>query len=297
MTSQSPRIYTYKITFEEVPYYYYGVKKEDYYNQEYWGSPYTHKWCWDFYTPKKQILQFFNFTDEGWLEAQEVEKRLIRPFYNTDKWCLNENVSGKISLEVCRKVGLRHKENSTGIFSLTPEEKSELGRKNGLKSYENGTGLFSLTPEKRRETTIKAGIKTKENGTGIFAQTPEQRSENGRKAGIKTKENGTGIFSLTPEQQSVRSRKGGKRAQELGRGIHGRTKEQMTEDGKMGAQKVKELGVGIYAITPKERSEISRKVASQKWMCLETGYVSNAGALSHYQRARGIDTSKRKRIS
>jgi len=95
----------------------------------------------------------------------------------------------------------------------------------------------------------------------------------------------------------VRSRKGGKRAQELGRGIHGRTKEQMTEDGKMGAQKVKELGVGIYAITPKERSEISRKVASQKWMCLETGYVSNAGALSHYQRARGIDTSKRKRIS
>jgi hypothetical protein len=28
MTSQSPRIYTYKITFEEVPYYYYGMKAE-----------------------------------------------------------------------------------------------------------------------------------------------------------------------------------------------------------------------------------------------------------------------------
>jgi hypothetical protein len=32
MTSQSPRIYTYKITFEEIPYYYYGVKKEKYFN-------------------------------------------------------------------------------------------------------------------------------------------------------------------------------------------------------------------------------------------------------------------------
>ena len=33
-----PRIYTYKITFEEVPYYYYGSKKEKYFNEEYWGS-------------------------------------------------------------------------------------------------------------------------------------------------------------------------------------------------------------------------------------------------------------------
>ena len=57
MTSQSPRIYLYKITFEEVPYYYYGVKKEKYFNQKYWGSPITHKWCWKLYTPKKQILQ------------------------------------------------------------------------------------------------------------------------------------------------------------------------------------------------------------------------------------------------
>ena len=57
----SPRIYLYKITFEEVPYYYYGVKKEKYFNEEYWGSPYTNKWCWELYTPKKQILQFFDF--------------------------------------------------------------------------------------------------------------------------------------------------------------------------------------------------------------------------------------------
>jgi hypothetical protein len=48
-----PRIYVYKITFLEVPYYYYGVHKEKYFNEEYWGSPVTHKWVWDFYTPKE----------------------------------------------------------------------------------------------------------------------------------------------------------------------------------------------------------------------------------------------------
>ena len=98
MTSQSPRIYLYKITFEEVPYYYYGVHKEKKFDEYYMGSPKTNKWCWEFYTPKKQILQFFDFTDEGWIEAQKVETRLIRPFYNTDKWCLNENCGGYFSL-------------------------------------------------------------------------------------------------------------------------------------------------------------------------------------------------------
>ena len=35
MTSQSPRIYTYKITFQEVPYYYYGVHKEKRFDEYY----------------------------------------------------------------------------------------------------------------------------------------------------------------------------------------------------------------------------------------------------------------------
>ena len=105
MTSQSPRIYIYKITFEEVLYYYYGVHKEKTFNDYYMGSPVTHKWVWDFYTPKKQILEVFPYTDEGWLEAQKVETRLIKPFYNTDKWCLNENVGGSISLKISRDTG------------------------------------------------------------------------------------------------------------------------------------------------------------------------------------------------
>jgi general stress protein YciG len=222
MTSQSPRIYTYKITFEEVPYYYYGVKKEEYYNQEYWGSPKTNKWCWELYTPKKQILEVFDFTDEGWLEGQDVEKRLIKPVFNTDKWCLNESCGGTFSLDILRKTGrrsgLQHKENGTGIFSITPEERSEHSRKIGLKSYENGTGIFSITPE--------------------------ERSEIGRRSGLKNKENGTGVCGMSKEQLS----------------------------------------------------EIAKKTNAQKWMCLETGHISTPGGLTKYQRNRGIDTSKRKRI-
>ena len=121
MTSQSPRIYTYKITFEEVPYYYYGVKKEKYYNQEYWGSPKTNKWCWELYTPKKQILELFEYSDEGWLEAQSLEKRLIKPFYNNDIWCLNANCGGIFSLESIRKF-------ATGRTHQCGEKNSQYGK-------------------------------------------------------------------------------------------------------------------------------------------------------------------------
>jgi hypothetical protein len=239
MTSQSPRIYIYKITFEEVPYYYYGVHKEKRYNGYYMGSPVTNKWYWELYTPKKQILQFFDFTDEGYIEAQEVERRLIKPFYNTDKWCLNENVGGIISLKVLRETG--------------------------KKTYELGLGVHGLTPEQRRENSRKGA----------------------RKGSIK----------------------GGKKIKELGIGIHGRTKEQIKKDsikgGKISGKNHKENKTGIFGLTPEQTSENARKAGklgskitnSQKWMCLETGFITNPGNLTKYQNAREIDTSKRIRIS
>ena len=270
MTSQSPRIYIYKITFEEVLYYYYGVHKEKRFNDYYMGSLVTHKWVWDFYTPKKQILQFFEFNDAGWLEAQEIEKRIIRPFLN-DKWCLNENVSGVMSLQTRSKAGLKTKENGTGIFSIPPEERSEHSRKIGLKSYENGTGVFSLTPEQQRVRSQKAGLKNKQNGTGICSISPEERSERSRKTGLKHYENGTGLFSLTPEERSELGRRSGLKA--------------------------KENGTGIHAMTLEQRREHCNNTLRQKWMCLETGFVTNSGCLTLYQRKRGIDISKRVKVS
>ena len=235
MTSQSPRIYIYKITFEEVLYYYYGVKKEDYYNQEYLGSPVTHKWCWELYTPKKQILEVFPYTDEGWKEANKVEKRIIKQFYNDDRWCLNENCGGVPSLEIKRRTGRKAKELGTGIFSLTEEEKKENSKKSGIQNRDLGIGIFSLTKEQLSEYGKVGGKK------GIETQ---------RKLGL-------GLFSLNTEQRREIGKEAGKKGGKIG----------------------------------------SKTTNAQKWMCLETDYVSNSGGLSRYQKSRGIDTSKRKQIS
>jgi hypothetical protein len=239
-----PRIYTYKITFEEVPYYYYGVHKERKYDEYYMGSPETHKWCWEIYTAKKQILEVFPYTDDGWLEANKVEQRIIKAFYNTDKWCLNESCGGVCSLKIHREVGKRTQELGIGIFSQTKEQLQENGRKTG----------------------------TKYGCVG------------GKKSAKKRKELKTGIFGLTKEQMIENSKKssGGQVVKELGLGICGLTKEQRIENGKKYGSKAGKLG--------------SAKTNSQEWMCLETGYITNAGALTTYQRARGIDTSKRKQV-
>ena len=194
MTSQSPRIYTYKITFEEVPYYYYGVHKEKRFDEEYWGSPVTHKWCWKLYIPKKQILEIFEYNDEGWVEAQEVEKRIIKPLLN-DKWCLNENCKGLISIEGCRKggklMGNYLYENGLGIHGLTKEQQIENGRKgnkegkrrSGKTAYLMKTGIHAFTTEERKELGRKSGRINFEMGLGIHSLTPEQRVENGKKGG------------------------------------------------------------------------------------------------------------------
>jgi len=131
-----PRIYTYKITFEEVPYYYYGSKKEKYFNEEYWGSPVTNKWCWELYTPKKQILELFDYTDDGYEECRKVEDRLIKPVLN-DFWCLNERCGGNYSLDLKRKNGIFARDNRLGIHSFDKNERIE-NAKNARKS---STGL------------------------------------------------------------------------------------------------------------------------------------------------------------
>jgi hypothetical protein len=232
MTSQSPRIYTYKITFEEVPYYYYGSKKEKYFDEEYWGSPKTNKWCWELYTPKKQILQFFDYNDKGYEKCRKIEDRLIKPFYNTDKWCLNENCGGIVSLDIKREVGRMNYELKKGFFNYTKEERIQNSRNAG-----------------------KIG---------------------GKKGGNRTKELGVGFFAMSEEEKYQARSKGAKTG--------------------IGGKKAKELGLGIHALTKEQRSENAKKINSQKWMCIETGFISTPGSLTKYQRNRNIDTSKRVRI-
>lgn len=181
MTKNSLKIYTYKITFEEVPYYYYGVHKERKYNDFYMGSPKTHKWYWNHYTPKKQILQIFPYTDEGWLEAKEIEERLIKPVYQTDRWCLNENCGGKISLEFLRE--------------------------NGKRNYMRGTGLAVISKEDRKKNGFISGTKCKKLGLGFHAQTKEQHYEFGKRLGKWNKENKSKEFSVISPEGAIMNEK------------------------------------------------------------------------------------------
>lgn len=244
MTLQSPRVYTYKITFEEVPYYYYGVHKENKFNERYWGRPITNKWCWKFYTPKKQILEIFDYSDEGWLKAQEVEKRIIKPFYKTDKNCLNCNCGGMVSYE-----------------------HASMG---GKKSYKLGLG--------------------------IHGRSKEQMSKTGKISGEKIVKLKLGIHGYTKEQITKNAKKGGEKSKKLGLGFCGLSLEERQQAGRKGAATSKKLKVGIFGLTQEQRCNTGKKIASQRWMCLETGFIANAGNLARYQRARDIDTSKRKRL-
>ena len=176
--------------------------------------------------------------------------------------------------------------------------KSEAGKK----SKELGVGVHGRTKEQIIEDGRKGVEKQKEIGTGVvYGKSKEERIENGKTCGNKTKELGIGIHGLTPEQRIENAKKagliGGKRTRELGVGIFALTKEQMSEKGKRSGNKVYELGLGIHGMSKEQRSQHSKKINSQKWECLETGFISTSGSLTNYQRNRGIDTSKRKRIA
>lgn len=127
-----PRIYIYKVTFEEIPHWYWGVHKEKRLGENYLGSPKAHRWMWEFYTPKIQILEVFECTDKGWEDARGVEDRLIKPDLN-NPLCLNEAYSGVKSIETCRKAG-------------------RVGGKLG-----------------NREGKVKSGTQARDNKTGIHA--------------------------------------------------------------------------------------------------------------------------------
>jgi hypothetical protein len=89
--------YTYKVTFKDLPcYFYYGKHKDD--GKPYFGSPVTWARLWKHFEPEIQILQWY--ATEG--EVRRAEKSIIRATWK-DKYSLNENVGGCFSEEACRK--------------------------------------------------------------------------------------------------------------------------------------------------------------------------------------------------
>lgn len=273
-----PRIYTYKITFEEVPYYYYGSHKEKRYDEYYMGSPVTNKWCWELYTPKKQILEIFNTRKE----ANIIENRLIKPVLD-DPNCLNENCGGIISSDMCRKGIETQIKNKIGLHSRNKERMIEGGNKGRETQKRLKLGIYGLDPVVRKENGKKLGKRNVETG---------HIQELGKKIGKIYYENKLGIFGLSEEEKNIARSKGGKasgnNAYKNKTGIHGFTMEQRKNASIKGGQKNIETG-HIQNLGKNQ----SKKLNSKLWKCLITGHITTSGPLTNYQKSRGIDISFR----
>jgi hypothetical protein len=256
-----PRIYTYKITFEEIPHWYWGVHKEKRYNDGYMGSPITHKWMWEFYTPRVQILEVFPFTDEGWDQAVEIERRLILPDLN-NPLCLNERCGPKSSRVSCSKGGI------TGS-AKTMREKTGIHNPAFRESEEFKQMLLDNAP--------KGGQRSRELKAGFHSLSKEERVENARKGG------------------TVGGRTAGPRNRDLKRGFFGQSEDEQRPNkiagGKITGGLNKKLKRGIF-----DPEYLANHPQKQKMMCTLTGFISSPTGLTKYQRRNGIDTSNRVRV-
>ena len=223
--------------------------------------------------PEQDIKYFGSFKDKTFKPTQKI---IIKDDYTTREEAYVDEIILQQYYKVAENPHFANRAYQTSAKFYLPKE--DLIKLN-MRQKELGIGLHGLSPEQRTENAKKGGNKTKELGIGVCGLTKEQRRESGKIIGAingkKTYENGTGLFSLTKEE----------------------TREKNIKGGKAGSQKNKENALAIFALTKEQLSNQGKKTTSQKWMCLETGFITSAGNLVQYQRARGIDTSKRKRIS
>jgi hypothetical protein len=262
-----------------------------YYSYEEWGRGYIGKRSCKC-KPEEDVKYFGSYRDKTFKPTQKI----ILATYDTAEEAISDEIKIQRFFEVVENSHFINQvyQTSTGFRSnsetarkanakLTPEQRSERSRK----------GRAKLTPEQRSETAKKANASRtleqrrestrKAREAYLTKSTPEQRSEVSRKGNAK----------LTPEQRSERSRKANakltpeQRSERSRKGRAKLTPEQRSETAKKAASN----------LTPEQRSEIAKKASSQMFQCTETGFIANAGGLAMYQKARGIDTSKRIRIN
>ena len=185
------RYYTYKVTFKDLPgYFYFGKHKDD--GKPYTGTPKTWKHLWDQFEPEVQVLCWY----ETWEEASRAEDSIIRETWDSH-YSLNESVGPKVSLDRLREGGRRAvetlKKEKLGIFDPGNKEiLRENGRNNSRRKMELGIGIFD--PEVRESDTYKDMLKRNAESSRIRNSVPilcletsieyPSAKEAGRKTGI-----------------------------------------------------------------------------------------------------------------
>ena len=256
-----------------------------YYSYEEWGRGYIgSRKC--YCLPEEDIKYFGSFRDKTFKPTQKI---ILKYDYTTREEAYVDEIILQEYYKVVENPHFANRSYQTSLkFHYVPskEEATKNGKKGLKKQKENNIGYFGIDLDKRKIICKKggsvAGPKTYKLGVGVHGLTKKQNSQNGKKSG--------GI--------------GGKKAYELGLGVHGRSKEKMSNDGKKGGivggkisgRNTYENKIGIHSQTKEQLSELGKNTGNQKWQCLETGFITNAGNLTKYQRARGICTLKRLRI-
>jgi hypothetical protein len=324
-----PRIYTYKITFEEVPHWYWGVHKEKKFGELYLGSPKTHSWVWDFYTPRVQILEFFPYTNEGWKEAQKVEKRVIRPDLNKTL-CLNESCGGLVSWEACSRGG--KKAASKLHLERTEDGRSVrgiiLGTVHGLK------GTQKTHAQKDEKGRSVHAVRTNKIANEVLHREKDERGKSinavktANKIHSRKDDRGKSLHALwafkdchkqkDDRGRSVTAVKAGlathREKDEMGRSLHAlrvfeHVHDEKTEDGKSALSvragrlahvEKDENGKSKHAVMSGKRGgkEAAKIVNSQKWEDPDHPELGqhSPGTLTQMQKRRGYPCGKENRV-
>ncbi len=238
-----------------------------YYSYEEWGRGYFgSRKC--YCLPEEDVKYLGSSKDKTFKPKYKI---ILKDDYTTREEAYADEIILQQYYKVVENSHFANKAYQTSTKFYVPKENAkEYVKKSHQTQKEFGIGIHGLSKEEWIERNRKLDERNKELGISIYKFTFEEKSEMGKKAAKTNMKNKTAIFGIPPEERSKISKKGGNTC--------------------------KERGVGMFAITPKERTEISKKTANQKWMCTETGYISNAPGLANYQRAKGIDTSKRKKL-
>ena len=234
-----------------------------YYSYEEWGRGYIgSRTCKCL--PEEDVRYFGSFSDKTFRPTNKI---ILKSDYKTREECNKDEIALQKFYKVIENPHFSNRAYQTSTkfyvsFEIASNNGKKYGKIIGEKSWKNKTGMFSLTTEQRREI----GIRNHKNKKGAHSLSKEQKSQIGMKTYIEKK----GIHSLTKEEKIEFNRK-------------------LDERNKIEKK-------GIYSLSKDDKVLAGKKVASQRWKCLETGFITNAGNLTKYQRARGIDTSKRVRI-
>jgi hypothetical protein len=252
-----------------------------YYSYEEWGKGYFgSRGCKCL--PEKDIKYFGTFRDKTFRPTQKI---ILKDDYATREEAYADEIILHDYYDVANNSHFANKAKATSTkFCLSKEQQKQVNDK----QLKEKIGIHAIPKEIKKELGRNLGKKSKREKKGIFSLSPEERSENAKKFYKQKK----GIAGLTKEQRVKNAKKGGSKSKELGVGIFALSKEERSKN----AKQLYESGSGFGSMTYEQRMENGRKTSSQKWKCLETDYVSTPAGLSHYQKKRGIDTSKRIRI-